>query len=123
MRVRKTVSDLWEVNFQVVETHCDLFAHSREVRVFIAPRDAKQRTLIFAYEPADERWLPNFDADYLGAITLSVRGVSAVYFEDHNWGDATIGYRIGAEPGPKSETLTPHLEIGSNFDNAETMSR
>ncbi len=46
-RVRKTTSDLQGVDFWVVETHCDLFAHAREARVYIAESGSEQRTLTF----------------------------------------------------------------------------
>jgi hypothetical protein len=106
-RTRKTISSIWDVDFWVAEIHCDAFSHAREVRVFVAWSGSKRRDLIFAYEPADESWLPSFGVDYKGAITVSIRGVKTVYFEDHNWDKDTIDYKIGAEQAPKSETPTP----------------
>lgn len=91
------ISNVAGLNFQFVDTACDLLAKSEAISIFVSrgsgSSDQVGRTEIFKYDgPMEPPTITEIDPR---TIRISVGAISSIYFAKEQWDGITILYDIG----------------------------
>ena len=93
--VREKIANTSGLDFEVVETDCDVLAKDAATSIFISTRGQTTRELMFKYVPSNYAAVPLITAIDDRTIRVSIERVSDVLCRNDTLQSLTIEYVIG----------------------------